>query len=105
MMNVTHTPGPWVLDGPGTEHLLGDGYHCINSAGLYSYAVMSVSGFLLDADAVLIAASPDLLAALQALLEACEQRANADGGDFGSDIGPAAALATAAIARATGAAP
>ena len=52
----------------------------------------------------LIAAGPDLLEALKGLYEACELRANADGGDFGEDIGPAAYLAEAAIAKATGAA-
>ena len=98
MMNVTHTPGPWVLDGPGTEHLLGDGYHCINSAGLYSYAVMSVSGFLLDADAVLIAASPDLLAALQAMVAHYPAGIN-------TMLDEASIASRAAIARATGAAP
>jgi hypothetical protein len=41
-----------------------------------------------------------LLGALEGLYEACELRANADGGDFGEDIGPAAYLAEAAIAKA-----
>ena len=44
-----------------------------------------------------------LLEALKGLYEACELRANADGGDFGEDIGPAAYLAEAAIAKAEGA--
>ena len=104
MTDTTHTPGPWVLDGPGTAHITGDEdcYHCINGAEGWIDSNLLLSGFMLDADACLIAAAPDLLAALQALLEACEQRANTEGGDFGSGIGPAAALATAAIARAAG---
>lgn len=42
----------------------------------------------------------EMLAALTALYEACERRANEEGGDFGDDIGPAAELADAAIAKA-----
>ncbi len=51
-------------------------------------------------NARLIAAAPDLLAALKALYTAVELRANREGGDFGEDIGPAAEIAAQAIAKA-----
>ena len=102
MTDTTHTPGPWVLDGPGTAHITGDEdcYHCINGAEGWLDSKLHLTGFMLDADACLIAAAPDLLAALQGLMQ----------------FVPAAVLtagpgrlsawmdARAAIARATGAA-
>ena len=67
MTDTTHTPGPWVLDGPGTAHITGDEdcYHCINGAEGWLDSKLYLSGFMLDADACLIAAAPDMLAALR----------------------------------------
>ena len=71
MTDTTHTPGPWVLDGPGTAHITGDEdcYHCINGAEGWLDSKLHLTGFMLDADACLIAAAPDLLAALQGLMQ------------------------------------
>lgn len=94
MTDTTHTPGPWrVLHKTGVFPMDSD---CWTIGTAEQHRKEHV------ANARLMAAAPDLLDALQALFDACEQRANAEGGDFGSDIGPAAAMATAAIARATG---
>ncbi len=60
-----HTPGPWVwIDNDGCEELFGsDGEGVITSAdGYWSAAPKS------DADKALIAAAPELLAALDGLL-------------------------------------
>ena len=67
MTDTTHTPGPWVLDGPGTAHITGDEdcYHCINGAEGWLDSKLHLTGFMLDADACLIAAAPDMLAALR----------------------------------------
>ena len=93
MTDTTHTSGPWrVLHKTGVFPMDSDCW-TIGTAEQHRKEH--------EANARLMAAAPDLLAALQILLEACEQRANTEGGDFGSGIGPAAALATAAIARAT----
>jgi len=54
-----------------------------------------------DAEAYrIMRAASDMLDALQALLAACEEDANATGGDFGPVIGPAAQKAEAALAKA-----
>ena len=112
MTDMTHTPGPWKFD----KGLDGYGFNTLwnpelrvevlapNGQNGPDCAIVWMGEESSNADLVLIAAAPDLLAALQALLGACEQRVNVEGGDFGSGIGPAAAMATAAMARATGAA-
>ena len=77
---ATHTPGPWVIHRPRLVI-------CIrNTAGLY---VVDQGVCELD-DARLIAAAPDLLAALQALVAAVD-----DDDTDGSVIRYAAALARA----------
>ena len=105
------TPGPWTFGYRPDARVTGNLYAVTDNLGFPSAFVPAWDAPGLGeidaaeeakANARLIAAAPDLLAALQALFEACEQRANTEGGDFGSSIGPAAALATAAIARATG---
>jgi hypothetical protein len=67
---MTHTPGPWRLDGPRYEEVTshGDNYHVIDAGDPYIVGKPSISGFHLSgfmstADAQLIAAAPVLLAA------------------------------------------
>lgn len=63
--HASHTPGPWVIgdkgeSAPHTSHILGGG-HKVCTVESYPY---STTG---KADARLIAAAPELLAALQAV--------------------------------------
>lgn len=93
-MTATHTPGPWrvVHQMDGAVHV--DGLTCVADLG--------DAGATREANARLIAAAPDLLAALQAL----------DAAAFTEDrrgvlmalpvTHPAWATASAAIAKATG---
>lgn len=107
---MPHTPGPWKLDPPSMSHVtsgsLGEGYHAIvagqgsNYRGLHGFTITQFMG--VD-DARLIAAAPDLLAALKSL------------DDCYCEVGPdltkvqrhqhrlALIAARAAIAKATGA--
>ena len=95
MNNTQHTPGPWRVEGILT-HRVKPGH--IISHGLNEYRD-GPEGYVCDtlgttyADALLIAAAPELLAALQALLPYV---AGTD--SFAAEE----ALARAAIAKATG---
>jgi hypothetical protein len=83
---MKHTPSPWTLQRKATnhQHLIGP------EPGL-------IADIHRDEDAVLIAAAPDLLAALQQIADGCERRLRK-----GHDDGDAASLdiARAAIAKA-----
>jgi hypothetical protein len=88
-MNTKHTPGPWVLrDGTPLFRVVG-GEHRTTVAGDISN----------DANARLIAAAPDLLAALEAI-EAYEDSEPAPG----TREAEISAMRRAAIAKATGSA-
>ncbi len=78
---ATHTPGPWKVDGGGVSS---------EEAG----AIALVSNKNFEADARLIAAAPDLLAAADAALGWFD--------DFDQDTG-AADMLRAALAKAAGA--
>lgn len=69
MIEVKNTPGPWTAakDGEGSR---GDIYHV--SADLGTVDGAAVCEFCYEADARLIAAAPDLLAACEALLRFAE---------------------------------
>lgn len=71
-----HTPGPWVLDDPIHEPVVDDRYHVIDAAGGFHDGVkgagFSVSGVMHINDAQLIVAAPDLLEALEAVVESGE---------------------------------
>ncbi len=85
---TTHTTGPWTLNGSEIE---GDGMTVTTSTDYRTLTPRQA------ANARLIAAAPELLAALQALLAKHDDR------DGLSDLWPEqAAAARAAIARATG---
>jgi hypothetical protein len=93
-MSTTHTPAPWRVEGrkvhgANTGHIIS---HGINSHGDGPNGYVCDTDGTTDADARLIAAAPELLEALEYLLEACI--ANPD----------AKSKARAAIAKATGAA-
>jgi hypothetical protein len=91
-----HTHGPWtILPRPGTDviHIMGES---VPGAMLTTIAQMSAGTILsesLEANARLIAAAPELLAALEALL---------DDGHIGDGNRPATRQALAALAKARG---
>lgn len=78
-MTPRHTPGPWKLSGANTVH----GADCVVAfVGTADEEVRRFSGERQSADARLIAAAPDLLAALEELLpylEDCRMDAGARG--------------------------
>lgn len=84
---MTHTPGPWhVVKIPGESRLR---VH----AETYDVADICHAGGADDANARLIAAAPDMLAACKDFLEACHK---------GKDLKPAMAQARKAIEKAEG---
>lgn len=98
-MNAQHTPGPWVYD---------EDYIFAGSIGAYiadvhtddmtsgRYVARKDADAIIDANAQLIAAAPDLLEALQVLVRDCGAV------DAGIELEPAIYQAQAAIAKATG---
>ena len=92
-MTAKHTPGPWETNGYGIEtvsspcFVIGKAY-----AGLHAAPNLKIA----EANALLMAAAPDLLEALQELLSLCDrQRDFNDDGD-----GRALERARAAIKKA-----
>lgn len=63
-----HTQGPWRLDDPIHAHVLGEDYHVID-AGIWHKGGFHIATFISEADAKLIAAAPELLAACLRTLE------------------------------------
>lgn len=98
-MTATHTPGPWTLGDEDSPLLLsGDGTYVAQVISRDETGALRPS---YAADAALIAAAPDLLAALQYALERFECIP-----EHRDEIGlyrTGARLARAAIAKATGA--
>ena len=102
-----HTPGPWTYDKAATL----DSYYCVigNHEGTYFKTGCTVARVEESEDAALIAAAPDLLGALTALVEAI---AAADGHTIATGRPPTAERRAAiigaevaarhAIAKATG---
>ena len=86
-----HTPGPWVAQRGGDISF-----------------VRTVDGGIIDrivashANAILIAAAPDLLEALEKLVGSCPPLGPWDEEDWGSPSNDAMAVAAAAIAKAKG---
>lgn len=89
---MNHTPGPWHVEPPAASRPT---WHVSDGSRAIAISIRS------DANARLIAAAPDMLAALQAVLGRgyCEQRHPA-GQDFVDKV--AVAKVRAAIAKATG---
>jgi hypothetical protein len=104
---VSHTPAPWILDpqdvidtqDPGFFGQPGDpeGYHMVSTEN------WRVTGFIGDANAKLIAAAPELLAALQGLFAGQFIESGAtDGSEWGNELAQRLVVCRAAIAKATG---
>jgi hypothetical protein len=94
-----HTPGPWLIDElaetqePDFYGAPGDpnGYHAISTAG------WRMTGFIGDANAKLIAAVPELLEALQMLVQYSDFSNEAEHADFSRQLEKSRAV----IAKAT----
>lgn len=73
-MKETHTPAPWVLDDSSHnpidgEPLIAEDYHFIDAGEGVTPNGFGISGFLSVQDARLIAAAPELLEALETVME------------------------------------
>jgi hypothetical protein len=99
-----HTPGPWIWRGKsGSLHRVGEPpypYGARVLAPTYEYD-SGVDTEVSDADACLIAAAPDLLAALRAMVAEFEKFSRY-GSPIARDANEAMRAARSAIARATG---
>lgn len=101
MSNAQHTPGPWKINKTGSENFIG-----ISADGHYSLADVwmiddGVTREQMEANARLIAASPELLEALKTMVDAIRKY----GCGFESGSGEfwlGEEKARAAIAKATG---
>ena len=111
MSKHTLTPGPWIVTDDVSAHVI-RGAETPQKQGDFDFVfrdyVCSIWGGYHEANARLIAAAPDLLAALERLIasdEAHETMHAPDGDDVARMIEYAAAFdnARAAIAKATGA--
>ena len=96
----TTTPGPWQVHASPTKAL---GY-MITRAALGPGGGIHIGNVYSEDNARLIAAAPEMLTALRALVEECRYRATRDDtyGVFEPDEIPAIADALRAIAAATG---
>ena len=83
-----HTPGPWKVDASGCVHQQGNKWSFIPLISPWAESAFDHTDQIALANARLIAAAPDLLAALQELYYARTDKAEA--------------MACAAIAKATG---
>jgi hypothetical protein len=100
---ATFPPAPWIVDGPGSEHVVTDSYHVVEAkpgypasdGGLYLAAIMSLD------TAHLISAAPDTLPALKDLVLAYEALRRRTGYEA-SDPSVTLDAARAAIAKAEG---
>ena len=98
-MQTTHTPGPWTIEkSTRTDHHIIAGRRWIATASNHDFHPTQEENERTIANARLIAAAPDLLAALEALV------GEADLGEVDLDDDDRAKLeqARAAIAKATG---
>lgn len=95
-MNAKHTPGPWTMGWEGAVREPGLGRPCVGTTGYADW----VGPHGAEADARLIAAAPDLLAALTAVLGSATD-AGGLGGAYITVSGDTIRSARAAIARAT----
>ena len=93
-MNTQHSPGPWAQAPLSAVEILGPDETMIATS---RYGMNGISREQAVANARLIAAAPELLAALQELNRAVRQFTNADESDW-----PELVAARAAIAKATG---
>lgn len=99
MINEKHTPGPWkLLEVGGLGHLCPADGNGISILTVVTEGDVDFAAVYEDADARLIAAAPELLEALQNLLNDTQHKEHQD-----CDDGPCPVReARAAIAKATG---
>ena len=70
-MSIKHTPGPWNLHSPDEgDPITGDGTFCITAKSMVIANAQPRDWHETPANARLIAAAPDLLAALREMVEA-----------------------------------
>ena len=107
-MKTAHTPGPWLTD-RNSVHAgqIATVHHCLGNDWVEIWTDKWTEEGALDeaaqeANARLIAAAPELLAALQAVLHDINDLDMFESNEPGRDEGPWL-LATKAIAKATGA--
>ena len=98
-MSAQHTPGPWLL-----HHST---VYALNGRGLNRFSTLPQPGTLQEAEllanAHLIAAAPDLLAALQGFLSMyLDANASGDWGNWDAEQDKEVIAARAAITAATG---
>lgn len=91
MTDATHTPGPWTVSQPSGNYI---------DASTGSVAALTYGAFKADAD--LIAAAPDLLVALEYLLEQTIGQDQQYGIELSEGEAIAEQKALAAIAKAKG---
>ena len=103
MSETKHTPGPWETD-RNNVHLtqIATIHQCLNNdwVEVWSPNALGASEEEMEANARLIAAAPDLLAALESIASMYDYEAAC--GDLASRLYEATCLARAAIAKATG---
>lgn len=105
---LTHTPGPWFLEGnwnPEAEAELGGWVSCFPPAGVPVFELTPVVGKREEicANARLIAAAPEMLEALQKIVDMNVQYAIDRFGDASqAESMSCVTIARAAIAKATG---
>jgi hypothetical protein len=99
-MSTKHTPGPWMYEPKGRGHVWSD---CRDDGSGAVIAVMPETNHgTKEADARLIAAAPELLSALYALLDDVSDLTDEAREAFSGINDRSVTLARAAIAKATG---
>lgn len=103
-MQTKHTPGPWVYRHSFDSAARRDIWTATDATGHRELVatIPDAEGDHINADARLIAAAPDLLAALDKLLSATVDRTLAEGYEMDGVEYAARSAALAAIAKATG---
>ena len=99
-----HTPGPWSLDDAIHDHVKADDYHSIDAGQGFTPQGFGLQGMMSLANARLIAAAPELLAALivaESFLSIAVPERAIDRNEAVREVLP---QVRAAIAKATGAA-
>lgn len=102
-MQTKHTPGPWTIKkSTRTDHHIIAGRRWIATASNHDFHPTQEENERTIANARLISAAPDLLAALDKLLSATVDRTLAEGYEMDGVEYAARSAALAAIAKATG---
>lgn len=106
MSAAKHTPGPWIVSHAGTgrdgKFVIDEYFVTVDGADMAIAAdiIDPITGKLSEANARLIAAAPDLLAALQELADDISERHDLTSRSTNPGIKNTVAAARAAIAKA-----